>query len=173
MAWEIDPSHTLVEFAVVHLMINTVKGRFTDISGTIHLDAQQPETSWVKAQVKAASIQTGVAQRDAHLRSADFFDVSKFPLIAFESTRITNVEKNHCTLHGNLSLHGVTRPIEFQAEYTGHNRDPFSGGWRAGLYATTVIDRRDFAMSFEQTHMGIATVGYKVRIEINAEAILL
>lgn len=172
MAWEIDPFHSLVEFSVAHLMINVVKGRFPELHGTIHLDPRHPELCWVKAEIKTASITTGAPPRDAHLRSADFFDVVRFPTITFESTKLELVSQNRCILNGHLSLHGVTRLVSFHVEYLGRNRDHFTDAWQVGLFATTLIDRRDFNMVFDQTKMGVDLVGYKVRIEINTEATL-
>lgn len=174
MAWEIDPFHSLVEFSVRHLSITTVKGRFSEVHGTIHLDPQYPERCWVKAQVEAASIQTGAAQRDAHLRSADFFEVARYPTISFESTQVRPQDQNRAILDGNLTLHGVTRPVSFYVMYTGQSQDPFTGGWRAGLCASTMIDRREFCMSFNQkTSMGALIVGYEVRIDISVEAVYM
>lgn len=173
MVWEIDPFHSLVEFSTKHLMITVVKGRFPEVHGTIHLDPKCPEKSWVKAHVKTTSITTGVPQRDAHLRSADFFEVARHPTITFESTKVELVGQNRCLLYGNLSIRGVTRVVQFRAEYTGRSQDQFTDAWRVGLFAATVIDRRDFGMMFDQVKTGIALVGYQVLIEINVEAILM
>src|SRR5882724_9775805 len=137
MFWEIDPFHSLVEFSVWHLMINIVKGRFKEVHGTIQLDPKRPEESRVKAQVSAASIDTGIAPRDGHLRSADFFEVAKYPMITFESTGIQQVGAKSAIVTGNLTLHGVTQSIQFQAELTGYTRDPETDGGRIGLSAIT------------------------------------
>lgn len=171
MPWEIDPFHTLVEFSVVHLAINIVKGRFKEVRGSLHLDIQQPENSWVKAHVNAASIDTGVAPRDGHLRSADFFDVVKYPTIAFESTAIQRTGDTSSVVTGNLTLHGVTQPVSFQAKFTGYTRDPETGGWRIGLTATACVDRRTFGMHFSRLIEGIAMVGNEARIELHIEAV--
>lgn len=171
MSWEIDPFHTLVEFSVVHLMINIVKGRFREVHGSIFLDTQHPENSWVKAQVNTASIDTGVAPRDGHLRSADFFDVVKYPLITFESTSVQQTGEMTSIVTGNLCLHGVTRPVSFQAKFTGYVRDPETGGWRIGLSATTTIDRRMFDMHFSRLVEGVALVGNEARVELHIEAV--
>jgi polyisoprenoid-binding protein YceI len=171
MSWEIDPFHTLVEFSVVHLMINVVKGRFKEVRGSIHLDIQQPEHSWVKAQVNTASIDTGVAPRDGHLRSADFFDAVRYPVISFESTSVQQTGEKTSIVIGNLSLHGVTRPVSFQAKFTGYTRDPETGSWRIGLSATGTVDRRTFDMHFNRLVEGIAVVGNEARVELHIEAI--
>jgi len=171
MPWEIDPFHTLVEFSVVHLMINLVKGRFREVHGSIHLDIQQPENSWVKAQVNTASIDTGVAPRDGHLRSADFFDVVKHPIISFESTSVQQTGEKSSIVIGNLCLHGVTRPVSFQTRFTGYIRDPETGGWRIGLSAMGTVDRRMFDMHFSRLIEGVALVGNEARIELHIEAV--
>lgn len=104
MVWIIDPLHTLVEFSVVHLKINLVKGRFYEVRGSLHLDFQYPERSWVKAQINAASLSIGVATRDQHLRSADFFDTTRYPFINFESTHVQQTEAAKGLVTGNLTL---------------------------------------------------------------------
>ncbi len=173
MAWEIDPSHSSVEFSVVHLMITNIKGRFPEVSGTIHLDPKKPKNSWVKAKVQAASVQTGVPQRDAHLRSADFFDVSKYPTISFESTEVKLVDEHRCYLNGNFSLHGVTQVMSLQAGYTGVSQDLLTDAWRVGLFARTTIDRREFGMTFNQSKGENLLLSYKVWLDINVEAVLV
>jgi polyisoprenoid-binding protein YceI len=173
MVWEIDPSHSSVEFSVVHLMIANVKGRFPEVSGTVHLDPKEPKNSWIKAQVKTASVQTNVPQRDAHLRSADFFDVSQYPTISFESTEVKLVDQSHCYLIGNFSLHGVMQPVSFQASYTGVSQDLLTDAWRVGLNARTMIDRREFGITFNQSKGEILLASYNVWIDINIEAVLV
>ncbi|HXR65159.1 MAG TPA: YceI family protein [Ktedonobacteraceae bacterium] len=171
MPWEIDPFHTLVEFSVVHLKINIVKGRFKEVHGSLHLDIQQPENSWVKAQVNTASIDTGVAARDGHLRSADFFEAVKYPTITFESAAIEQTGEATSMVTGNLTLHGVTRAVTFQAKFTGYTRDADTKSWRIGLTATGVIDRRMFDMNFNRLAEGTALVGNEARIKLYIEAV--
>lgn len=171
MPWEIDPFHTLVEFSVVHLKINVVKGRFKEAHGSIHLDVQHPEQSWVKAQINAASVDTGVHPRDGHLRSADFFEVSKHPLIIFESTAVKQSGERKAIVAGNLTLHGVTAPVNFETTFTGYTRDPEAGGWRIGLFARGSVDRRTFQMNFNRLIEGVAMVGYETHIELHIEAV--
>jgi polyisoprenoid-binding protein YceI len=171
MAWEIDPYHSLVEFSVKHLMISSVKGRFNDIHGSIMLDPEHPEYSSVKVQIQTASIDTGMAQRDAHLRSADFFDASKHPIITFASTQIKIIGQNRCIVEGNLTLHGVTNPVALQTIYTGRGPDPFTDAWRIGLHATTSFDRRQFGMEFKQDKKGVLMIGFETLINISIEAI--
>jgi len=173
MTWEIDPAHSSIEFSVTHLAITNVKGRFTEMAGTLYLDPEQPTHSWVKAQVNSASVQTGTPRRDAHIRSADFFDTTKFPTIAFQSTQVKPIDQTHCVLDGNLSLRGVTRVVSFQVGYTGRGKDPLTGAWRVGLFARTTIDRRDFGITFNQINEGIMLVGHTVWIEMSIEAIFV
>jgi len=168
----IDPLHSVIEFSVGHLNISLVKGRFSEVRGTIDLDPQYPERSSITAQAATESIYTGSAQRDAHLRSADFFDAATYPTIAFESTQIQLVDQTHCWLGGNLSLHGMVRPITFRVTYTGTSRDPLTDAWRIGLSATTKIDRREYGMKFSsRLAEGIAMIGNETRIDIYVEAL--
>lgn len=171
MAWEIDPFHSLVEFSVNHFKISTVKGRFTDVHGTIDLNTQNLAASRVKAQIKTASVHTGVPQRDAHLRSADFFEVAKYPVITFESKETRLVSNNRCVLQGDLTFHGVTQRVPLYVTYTGRNQDPLTSAWRIGLFATTTIDRRNFGITYNQGNAGAVVIGYEVRIDISVEAI--
>lgn len=171
MAWEIDPYHSLVEFSVKHLMISTVKGRFSDVHGTLILDPQHPEYSSVKAQIQTASVDTGMPQRDAHLRSADFFDTNRYPTITFESTQVKPVGQNRCIVEGILNLHGISKPIAMQTVYTGQGPDPFTDAWRVGLYASTAFDRRQFGMMFKQDKRGVAIVSFETLITISIEAV--
>ncbi len=170
MLFTIDPLHSVVEFAVQHLQISIVKGRFSELHGTVELDPQHPEDCAVQAQIQTASIYTGSTQRDAHLRSSDFFNVEQYPTMQFASTQVKLIDQSHCLLTGNLAIRGVTRSVQFQAVYTGINRDPLTKAWRVGLSATTTIDRRDFGMQFNRMSENALLVGNMTRIEINIEA---
>src|SRR3954463_7070895 len=119
--WKLDPSHTLVEFSAKHLMITTVKGRFTDVEGLIHADEKDATKSSVEATLKAASIDTRTDQRDNHLRSGDFLDVEKFPEITFRSTRIEGSRKEF-KLTGDLTIRGVTKPVTLDVTFEGQDR---------------------------------------------------
>ena len=173
MYWEIDPYNTLIEFSVKHLMINVVKGRFDEVQGSIYLDTQQPENSWVKASVNTASLSTGIEQRDRHLNSADFFDTERYPTITFESTRVRRTAAKSCAIIGNLTIRGITHTVSFQTDFNGYARDPFSSnGWRLGLLSIATIDRRMFGIHFNQVvDPGISLVGYDTRIELCIEAV--
>lgn len=168
--WKLDPSHTIVEFSAKHLMITTVKGRITDVEGTIYLDEKDPKNSSVEATLKAASIDTRTDQRDQHLRSADFLDVEKFPEIKFQSTRIQG-DKQSFKLTGDLTIRDVTKPITLDIEFGGRTRDPW-GGERVGFSANGKIDRRDFGLTWNQAlELGGVAVGNDVKISLEVEAI--
>ena len=171
MAWEIDPTHSQVVFSVKHMMISTVKGHFNVLSGHLHIDEENAANSWVDAQVDATSIDTRDAGRDGHLKSPDFFDAEKYPNITFKSTKVEHVEGDEYKVAGDLTIHGVSKPVVFKAEYAGQGKDPW-GGTRAGLTVTGKIDRRDFGLTFNQNlETGGVLVGNDVKIEIDLEAI--
>jgi polyisoprenoid-binding protein YceI len=171
MAWEIDAAHSQATFAVKHMMISTVKGHFNVLSGSLNIDEQNPANSWVEAQVEAASIDTRDANRDGHLRSPDFFDVEKYPVITFKSTKVEHVEGNEYKVTGDLTIRDVTKPVVFKAEYSGQGKDPW-GGTRAGLTATGKIDRTEFGLAWNSAlETGGVLVGNDVKVEIDLEAI--
>lgn len=168
--WKIDPSHTLVEFAVKHLMITTVKGRFEDVAGEIEIVDGNPSESSVNVVIKAASIDTRTGQRDEHLRSADFLDAANFPEITFESTRITG-NASDFKLTGNLTIRGVTKEITLDATNEGSIDDPW-GGKRIGFSARTKLDRRDFGLNWNQAiESGGVLVGHEVKVTVELEAV--
>jgi polyisoprenoid-binding protein YceI len=121
--------------------------------------------------VNAASIDTGVPARDGHLRSADFFEAAKYPTISFESTAVRQTGETTSMVTGDLTLHGVTRSVTFQTKFTGYTRDMETGGWRVGLAAMGMIDRRMFDMNFNRMVEGVALVGHEARIELYIEAL--
>lgn len=168
--WKIDPSHSHIEFAVKHLMISTVKGRFSDVEGTINIAPYDPSKSSVNATIKAASIDTRTGQRDDHLRSADFLDAEKFPDLTFASTRITG-DTDEFKVTGQLTIRGVTREITLDATQEGAGKDPW-GGERIGFSAKTKLDRRDFGLVWNQAiETGGVVVGNEVKISIEIEAV--
>lgn len=170
--WELDPAHTVVEFSAKHMMITTVKGRFTDVTGVIHADEANRSRSSVEATIKAASLDTRTEGRDQHLRSADFLDVETYPEITFKSTRVEPVDKEHFHVTGDLTIRGTTRPVTLKATFEGRGKDPW-GGERAGFSATTKIDRRDFGLTWNAAlETGGVLVGNEVKIRIEAEAVL-
>jgi polyisoprenoid-binding protein YceI len=169
--WAIDPTHSSVEFSVRHLMIATVKGRFADVTGTVAGDDGDLTRGEVDITIQAGSIDTRETQRDAHLRSADFFDVEKFPTIAFKSRRVDPVGAESFRLVGDLTIRGVTREVVLDVEATGRATDPW-GGHRAGFSATGKIKRSDFGLTWNQAlETGGVVVGDEVKIAIDAELV--
>jgi polyisoprenoid-binding protein YceI len=169
--WSIDPAHSHVEFAVRHLMISTVKGRFGVISGTLKTDESDPTRAEVEVSIDAASIDTREAQRDAHLKSADFFDVDRFPAITFRSSRVSDVNGDRFKLTGDLSIHGVTRQVTLDVTSEGRGKDPW-GGERAGFSATTKIKRSEFGLTWNQVlETGGIAVGDDIKISLDIEAV--
>jgi polyisoprenoid-binding protein YceI len=161
--WNIDPVHSVAEFKVKHMMISNVKGQFTRVKGVLTLDEGDLTNSHIEASVEAASVNTRDDQRDAHLKSADFFDVEKFPALSFKSTRITRVGGEELTVTGDLTIHGVTRSVVFNVEGpTPPAKDPW-GNIRRGLSATTKISRKDFGLTWNSA---LETGGFLVGDEI-------
>ena len=147
--WKLDPSHSQIEFGVRHLMITTVRGRFGVVEGTVRLDRSRPSYADVDVRIDAASVDTREAQRDAHLRSADFFDVAKYPYITFTSTRPIERKGRALKLAGDLTLHGVTTEVVLDVTDEGSGKDPW-GGERLGFSATTRLKRSDFGLTWNQ-----------------------
>jgi polyisoprenoid-binding protein YceI len=170
-AWTIDPAHSHVEFAVRHLMISTVKGRFGIVTGTVKTDDTDPAKGEVEVSIDAASIDTREAQRDAHLKSADFFDVERFPAITFRGSRVSDVSGDRFKLTGELAMHGVTREVILDVTSEGRGKDPW-GGERAGFSATTKIKRSDFGLTWNQVlETGGIAVGDEIKISLDIEAV--
>jgi polyisoprenoid-binding protein YceI len=171
VTWKIDPSHSHVEFAVRHLMISTVKGRFGDIDGMVTMTDDDVSTASVDATIGVASIDTREPQRDAHLKSADFFDVEKFPTLTFKSRRVAPRPNGSFALVGDLTVHGVTREVAFDVESEGAGRDPW-GNQRAGFSAKATISRKDFGLTWNQLlEAGGFAVGDEVKISIDTELV--
>ncbi len=167
MAWEVDSTHSQATFSVKHMMISTVKGQFDVLSGKLELDEQHPENSWVEAQVDTASINTRDAKRDAHLRSADFFDAEKYPTITFKSHKVEPVGDNEYRVTGQLTIHGVTREETFHAEYSGQVKDLY-GLQRAGFAVKGKINRKDYGLNWNVAlETGGVLVGEEVKVEID------
>jgi polyisoprenoid-binding protein YceI len=168
--WKIDASHSHIEFAVKHLMITTVKGRFSDVEGEIVIAPGNPSASSVNATIKTASIDTRTGQRDDHLRSVDFLHAENFPEITFTSTRITG-DADEFKVTGNLTIRGTTKEVTLDATNEGSGKDPW-GGERIGFSAKTKIDRRDFGLTWNQViEAGGVAVGNEVKISIEIEAV--
>jgi polyisoprenoid-binding protein YceI len=174
LIWEIDPAHTTVEFAVKHMMFTTVRGRFKSFTGTIRVNEQNPDKSNAEVAIDAASIDTGVPDRDAHLRSADFLDVENHPGIMFRSTRVDGAHKkegDRFKIAGELEIRGKSMPVSLEATFEGIGKDPW-GKQRAGFAARTEIDRREWGLRWNQAlETGGVLVGLSVKIEIEAQAV--
>ncbi|HEX6559494.1 MAG TPA: YceI family protein [Longimicrobiales bacterium] len=169
--WQIDSAHTDVGFAVKHMMISTVKGRFADVSGTIAIDEADLAGSSIDVTISTASVDTRQEQRDAHLRSADFFDVENYPTLTFRSRRVESTGNGEFRVVGDLTIRGVTREVVLEATDEGRGKDPW-GNERAGFSAKTVIDRRDFGLTWNAAlETGGILVGTDIRISLEVEAV--
>jgi len=168
--WNLDPTHSVAEFKVKHMMISNVKGQFTALDGVLTLDETDITNSRIEVSVEASSINTRDAQRDAHLKSADFFDVEKFPSLNFKSTQVKRAGDGELSVTGNLTIHGITRPVVFAVEGpTAPGKDPW-GNTRIGLSATTKINRRDFGLTWSAAlETGGILVGDDVTISLDVQ----
>ncbi len=166
----IDPIHTNVGFSVRHLMISRVRGHFRSVAGTIAIPAGSDVPEAVDVTIDGSSIDTREPQRDDHLRSPDFLDVATYPTLRFHSTSIKG-SSDAFEIHGDLTIHGTTRPVVLLATFEGRATDPW-GNLRAGYEATTSISRKDFGLAYNPAlETGGVVVGDEVRIELNVEAI--
>jgi len=166
----LDPAHTRVGFVAKHLMVAKVRGHFAEMAGSVTL-AENPLDSTAEATIQVASITTGAEDRDAHLRSSDFFEIEKYPTMTFSGAKVLDASRGTFHVVGNLTIKGITRPVELEVEYDGFARDPW-GNERIALTATTEIDREDFGITWNVAlETGGVLVGRKVKIEIEAEAV--
>ena len=170
--WNFDPAHTTAEFKVRHMMITNVKGHFRPVTGVVTLDEEDITRSRVEASIDAASIDTREPDRDTHLKSADFFDVEKFPTLTFTSTRVTRQGDGELEVEGDLTIHGVTQKVTFAVEGpTPPGKDPW-GNTRIGFSATTKINRKDFGLNWNAAlETGGILVGNEVTITLDVEAL--
>ena len=167
--WNVDPSHSTVGFTARHLMITKVRGHFTDFDGVVTI-AEDPLASSVVANVRLASVDTGSADRDAHLRTADFFDTDTYPEMTLRSTGI-RADGDDYVLLADLTILGQTRPVEFSLEFDGVTQDPF-GNTKAGFEASTEINRSDWGLSFNMAlETGGMLVSEKIRIDLDIQLV--
>lgn len=168
--WQIDPAHSSITFSARHMVVATVRGRFTELSGTVELDETEPARSTVEAHIAAASVDTGVESRDNHLRSADFFDAATYPELTFRSTAIEPAGDGY-RIHGDLTIRDVTRPVTLDAELSGVVAG-MDGKRRAGFGATTRLRRTDWGLNWNVAlEAGGWLVGEEIRIQLDVEAI--
>jgi polyisoprenoid-binding protein YceI len=166
--WKLDTSHSTVEFTARHMMLTKVKGRFSDVEGTVTTDGDTPASASVNVTIKTASIDTRTEMRDNHLRSPDFLDAEQYPVITFQSTKIDGA-KDQFAITGDLTIHGVTRPVTLDVSYEGAGKDPW-GNDRLGFTASGAIDRREFGLTWNQAlETGGVLVSNEIRINIDAQ----
>ena len=169
--WKIDTSHTNVEFAVRHLMVSKTKGTFSDISGWLEFNEENPSQATIEAYIDVNSVNTAEPDRDAHLRSADFFDAGNYPIMSFKSHVVDITGDNTGYVTGDLTIRGVTHEVTFDIEYFGQLATPF-GDERAGFSGQTKINREDFGLMWNQAlETGGFLVGKEVEINIELEVI--
>jgi len=169
--WDFDLSHSSINFHVRHLMVSKVHGRFTKWGGTLELDEQDPTRSRLDVTIDAASIDTKEDKRDEHLRSPDFLEVAKFPTITFKSAQITRAGDDRYVVAGELTIHGVTRPVTLEVEGGDRVTDPW-GGTRTGFSARTSISRKEFGLTWNVAlEAGGFLVGDKLDITLEIEAV--
>lgn len=167
--WRFNEAHTAAEFSVRHMMVTFVRGHFKNVGGTLTFDPERPEQGRMEITIDAATLWSGEPERDDHLRSEDFLDVARHPTITFRSTRVQPEARNEYTVHGELTIRGVTRPVALDVRYLGQCRSPFDDT-RAGFTATARINRHDFGVSWNADMPdGGAVVGDNVFITIDAE----
>jgi len=168
--WNIDPAHTVAEFKVKHMMIANVKGHFSGVSGVLIRDESNPANDRIEATIEAASIHTRDEQRDAHLKSADFFHVEKFPTLHFKSTGVNVLGGGEVSVEGDLTIHGVSRKVRFAVEGpTPPAKDPW-GNTRIGVSADTKINRKDFGLTWNAAlETGGILVGDDITITLDAQ----
>ncbi|MDX3573670.1 YceI family protein [Streptomyces sp. ID05-47C] len=169
--WTVDPAHSAVGAVAQHLGISSVRGRFTEFAASVEIAPDDVTKSRVQAVIRAASIDTGNGMRDTHLRSADFLDVEAHPEITYRSTGVSVAGPDRWTVHGDLSLRGIVRPVDLDLVYLGTGADPW-GGTRAAFRATADLHREDFALTYNQVvQAGIAAIGTTLRIELDIQAV--
>lgn len=171
--WTIDTAHSVAAFSVKHMTVTNMRGQFNNITGTVEFDQSAPALSSVVAEIEVASITTGVRKRDDHLLSADFFDAGKYPKISFKSTNVESSGGSRARISGDLTIHGVTRPVTMEAEYFGPVKSPkaLGGETTIGFSASLTVNRQDFGVKWNvPLDGGALMVGNDVRIELDIEA---
>lgn len=168
--WNIDTAHSAVNFAVKHMMVTTVRGSFSGVVGVIAFDPQNPAASSVEVEIDAASIYTGILDRDNHLRSGDFFDAENHPKVTFKSSKVELRGESSGKISGDLTIRGITRPVVLDVEFLGEDTAPW-GETRIGFEASTKINREDWNLTWNQAlESGGVLVGKEVRLSIDVQA---
>jgi polyisoprenoid-binding protein YceI len=169
MTYQIDPKHSAARFKVRHMMIANVGGEFNSVSGTVDFDEAKPDQARIEASIDANSLHTGDPQRDGHIKGADFFDVAKYPTISFRSTKVTVGGSGSYKVAGDLTLHGVTKPVTLNVDALSPEiTDPWSGQ-RRGLTATTTFNRKEFGMGWNAPAGGGVMLSENVEITLDLE----
>ena len=163
MSWKIDPAHAEITFTVRHMMIANVRGRFENFNGDVDFNMDDPVNSSIEVTIEAASINTREGQRDGHLKSADFLDTERFPVITFASSRVEKVDDSHGRIYGNLTIRDVTRPVVLDTVLNGIVKSPW-GNTSAGFSASTKINRKDWGLNW---NVALETGGWLVGEDIN------
>jgi len=171
MSWTIDPAHSEITFNVRHMMITNVRGRMERFTGTIDFDEENPALSTVEVQIEAASVNTRDAQRDAHLRSADFFNADTYPYLTFRSKRVEVIDEDQGRIYGDLTIRDITRPVTLDVTYNGLATSPW-GQTVAGFSATTKINRQDWGLTWNvPLANGGVLVGERITLSLEVELI--
>lgn len=165
MAYQIDASHSTIQFSVRHMMLSRTRGEFEKFSGDINLNEENPAASMVDVQIEAASINTRDEKRDEHLRSPDFLDVAQHPYLTFKSTNVDVVDKERAKLHGDLTIRDITKPVTLDVEYNGQSKSPW-GTTNYGFSGRTKINRRDYGLEW---NMALETGGFLVGDDVNID----
>lgn len=169
--WDVDPAHSSVNFSVRHMMFATVRGGFKSLQAVVHLDETDPSRSLVEAEIDAKSIDTGVQDRDDHLRSADFLDAEAHPKLTFRSTRVEPTGETTARAWGALTIRGTTKPVELEIVRDGIGTDPW-GNTRAAYTATVILDRSDYGLTWNQAlETGGLLVGDKVKVQVEVQMV--
>jgi polyisoprenoid-binding protein YceI len=170
VAWQIDPAHSAAHFSIRHMMVSNVRGDFSKLGGTLQVDDADLAKSSVEATIDVGTVSTREPGRDKHLRSPDFFDVAKFPTMTFKSTSVKKKGKNRLTVMGDLTMHGVTKPVTLDVEISPEVKDPMGGKGRRGIQATTKLHRKDFGVSYNKAlEAGGMALGDDVEVTLDIE----
>jgi polyisoprenoid-binding protein YceI len=169
--WEIDPTHSTIGFVARHAMVAKVRGGFSDFTGVLTLDGTDPANSLAQLTIMVDSFSTNNAERDAHVKSAEFLDVAQFPTLTFQSTSVAQKDDNEFVVTGDLTIHGVTKPIDVTFELLGTSQDPW-GGTRIGFEGKAEISRKEFGMVWNVAlETGGVLVSDTVKLELDVEAV--